>query len=209
LVAGVPQYGVAGGPDFVSEIANVAELGFRARPTPTTSYSATVFYSRYDRLRTVEPNAGGPGIVFRNLAEGSTRGIEMWGSWQAMPGWLLSAGWVAQDVRTSLLPGSRDASGATGLATSDPSNHWIVRSVFDLAPRQELDLTIRHTGKLERPQVPAYTTMDVRYAWKPHPGLELSVIGHNLFDPRHAEWGAAPTRSEYERALRLQAVWRM
>jgi iron complex outermembrane receptor protein len=39
------------------------------------------------------------------------------------------------------------------------------------------------------------------------PSLDLSLIGQNLFDPRHAEFGAAATRSEYERALAVRLVW--
>jgi len=40
-------------------------------------------------------------------------------------------------------------------------------------------------------------------------GLELSLIGQNLLDPRHAEYGSAPGRSEYERAVLLKLVWNL
>ena len=209
IVGGVPQYVFAGGPNFESEVANVVELGYRVQPTKTTSYSATAFYTRFNRLRTLEPNSNGPGFAFGNLAEGTARGIEMWGNWQATSRWRLSAGFVAQHTDTVLKPGSQDISGATGLGTSDPSNFWTLRSLFDIAHGQEIDLTIRHTSKLEQPIVPAYTAVDLRYGWKIRPGLELSIIGQNLFDPKHAEWGAAPGRSEYERSVFIKAVWRM
>ena len=208
VVNGVPQYVVAGGPDFDSEVANVLELGYRARPLPTLSFSATAFYSRYDRLRTLEPNRNGPGSVFRNLAEGTTRGIEMWGTWQAMPAWRLSAGLVAQRVDTDLKPGSRDATGTTGLATSDPTHYWSIRSSYDIAQGKELDLTLRHVGALTRPIVPAYTALDIRYGWKIRRDLELSVIAQNLLDKSHAEYGAAPGRSEYDRAVFVKLLWR-
>ena len=99
-------------------------------------------------------------------------------------------------------------SGATGLATSDPSNYWMLRSSYELAGGHELDLILRHTGKLERPAVPAYTTLDLRYGWKILPGLELSIIGQNLLDSRRPEWGNPAGRSEYERSLFIKAVWR-
>src|SRR5699024_2237125 len=132
VLNGVPQYGLSGGPEFDSEVANVAELGMRSHIGAALSYSITAFASRYDRLRTVEPNPNGPGAVFSNMAEGRTRGIEMWGSYQASEAWRLSAGFVAQHVETSPLPGSRDGSAATGLATSDPSNYWHLRSSYDI-----------------------------------------------------------------------------
>jgi iron complex outermembrane receptor protein len=208
VVNGVQQFQIAGGPDFESEVANVAEIGYRAQPLPTLSYSLTAFYSRYQKLRTLEPNPDGPGLAFLNRASGSNRGVELWGSWQALPRWRLSAGLVAQRVATELDPGSRDVSGASGLATSDPSNYWSLRSSFDIAEGQELDLMMRHAGALSAPAVPAYTAVDLRYGIKLRRDLELSLLGQNLLDPKHAEFGAAPARNLYERALYLKLVWR-
>jgi iron complex outermembrane receptor protein len=50
-----PPYIIAGGPDFVSEVANVLELGYRAQPTPEWSYSATAFLHDWQRLRSGQP----------------------------------------------------------------------------------------------------------------------------------------------------------
>jgi iron complex outermembrane receptor protein len=205
-VNGVPRYSIAGGPDFESEIANVAELGYRAQFTPALSWSATAFFSRYDRLRTGETGSNGA-IVFTNGGEGQTRGIETWGTWQAMPAWRLSAGAVVQNVSTSVKPGVRDFLSTTGLATSDPSNHWLLRSSFDLGESQELDLTVRHNGSLAGPFVPAYTALDLRYGWRIGKGLDLSLIGQNLLDHAHPEYGAFPGRTVYERALAVKLVW--
>jgi iron complex outermembrane receptor protein len=207
VVGGVPQYGVAGGPGFASETANVFELGYRAQPLPSLSYSTTLFFSRYDKLRTLEPNPDGPGAVFENLADGLTRGIEAWATWQVADAWRLSGGGVTQRVGTSLHPDSRDLSGTTGLFTSDPNHYWSIRSSHDLGGGHEFDVALRHVGALPKPAVPAYTAVDVRYGWRIRPGLDLSLIAQNLFDPRHAEWGAAATRSEYERALAVRLVW--
>ena len=205
---GVPQYTLAGGPDFQSEIANVAEIGYRAQPLPAFSYSATAFYSRYQKLRTLEPNPDGPGTVFLNGAYGRSRGIELWATWQAMAKWRLSGGLVAQRIDTRLDPASQDSSSGTGLATSDPNNYWSLRSSWDIADGRELDVMLRHMGALASPAVPAYTAMDMRYGWKLRRDLELSLVGQNLFDKQHAEYGAAPARSVHERALLLKLVWR-
>ena len=35
----------------------------------------------------------------------------------------------------------------------------------------------------------------MRYGWKLRRDLELSLVGQNLFDKKHAEYGAAPARS--------------
>ena len=207
VVGGVPQYGVAGGPRFVAETANVFELGWRAQPLAALSYSATLFATRYDRLRTLEPNPSGPGSVFENLADGATRGIEAWANWQVAPAWRLSGGGVVQHVGTSLHPDSRDRTGTTGLFTSDPSHYLSLHSSHDLGRGHEVDVMLRRVGALARPAVPPYTAVDLRYGWRVRPGLELSVIGQNLVDPAHAEFGNPATRSEYERALAVRIVW--
>jgi iron complex outermembrane recepter protein len=119
----------------------------------------------------------------------------------------MSAGLVVQHVDVDLLAGSRDPNAANLMA--DPRNYWNVRSAFDLGPDQQLDLMLRHVGKLGQPVVPAYTSLDVRYGWHLYPGMELSLLAKNLFDRRHAEFGAAPLRSEYERSLQVKLLWRL
>ncbi|MBK4736738.1 TonB-dependent receptor [Noviherbaspirillum sp. DKR-6] len=207
-VNGVPQYAIAGGPNFASEVADVLEVGYRAQPLATLSYSVTAFYSQYRRLRTTEPNPVGAGLVFENRARGRNSGVEMWGNWQALPRWRLSAGLVVQRVETELDADSRDQTGTTGLATSDPSNFWQLRSSIDIAEGKELDVMMRHVGALSSPALPAYTAIDMRYGWKLRRDLELSLLGQNLFDAKHAEFGAAPGRALYERALYVKLVWR-
>jgi iron complex outermembrane receptor protein len=204
----VPQYTLAGGPDFRAEIANVLELGYRAQSGSTLSWSATLFASRYDALRTLEPNPNGPGSVFRNEATGSAQGIEAWGAWQPASGWRLSAGGVVQRIRTATLPGSRDITGTTGLVNGDPSNHWMLRSSYDIAPGQELDLTVRHSGALRAPAVPAYTTLDLRYGWQVRRNLDLSITAQNLLDRSHTEFGAGAGASVFERSVFVRLAWR-
>ena len=48
---GNPPFLVIGGPNFVSEVANVLEIGYRAEPSDRVSYSVTVFRHDWDKLR--------------------------------------------------------------------------------------------------------------------------------------------------------------
>lgn len=208
VVAGVPQFAIGGGPGFQSEVAEVAELGYRVQALPALSLSATAFVSRYQRLRTLEPSPNGVGSVFANLASGRNKGVEMWGSWQAGAALRLDAGLVAQRVDTALDARSRDASGATGLATSDPSHYWSLRAALDIADGHSIDLMYRRYGKLDRPAVPAYGSLDLNYIWRLRPSLEFSVQGSNLLTARHVEFGGVPGRILYERKLGARLVWR-
>lgn len=207
VVNGVARYAVAGGPDFVSEIADVYELGYRSQPVPEVSWSATVFYSHYDRLRTLELNTGGPGVVFKNMAEAYSRGIELWGSWQVAVPWRLHAGLVAQDLDVRRKPGSLDLTNITGLANGDPDYYWLLRSSYEFSSHLELHASLRHVEALENTKVPAYEELDLHLVWMPVPGWALSLVGQNLLAGDHAEFGPVGGRSVYERSLFGKVVW--
>ncbi|HEY8243394.1 MAG TPA: TonB-dependent receptor, partial [Casimicrobiaceae bacterium] len=98
--------------------------------------------------------------------------------------------------------GSTDA-GLSQLG-NDPAVQWQVRSTLDLAYNQEVDVAVRHVGALPDPTVPSYTALDARWAWRARPGLEISIVGQNLTDPRHVEWG---NRGEVARSVFVNVRW--
>ena len=200
VVNGVPRFSVGGGPGFDSETARVAELGYRGQPAPTLSWSATAWFSDYDRLRTFESHPGSASL-FENKGEGRTKGAEMWARWQVRPAWRLDGGAVIQRVHTSLKPGSRDTSGTSGLANNDPRQRYLLRSSHDLSPTSLLELTLRHVGKLPRPVVPSYRELDLHWIWTPRADFDFTITGQNLLHRRHPEFGFAPGRAVFERSV--------
>jgi iron complex outermembrane receptor protein len=202
---GAPRYLVGGGPDFQSETARVLELGYRAQAGGTLSWSATVFYSDYDRLRTLEPRPG-QGALFENLGRGIARGVELWGSWQPLRSWRLSGGGVLQRIDTGVKPGSGDASGRAGLATNDARSYFSLRAAHDLAHNLQADLALRYVGALPDPAVPAYHELDARLGWQARPDLELALAGRNLLHRGHVEFGEPGMRQVLERTVMLSAA---
>jgi iron complex outermembrane receptor protein len=202
-----------GGAQFQSEVARVAELGYRGQLSPTVSFAATANYSQFDRLRSLEPttNAAFP-VAFRNGSQGNSRGLEMTGAWQVMPAWRLSAGLVAQHINTSANPGVVDVLPTVGAAFAntgaDPSSYWTMRSSWDVSSSQEVDVSLRHVGALAT-GTPAYTSMDFRYGWKVRKDLEVSVIGQNLLSSSHVEFNTDAAGSRVERGAFLKLVWRL
>jgi iron complex outermembrane receptor protein len=150
----------------------------------------------------------GQGAVFRNMAKGRSRGLEMWGRWQVIERWRLTGGLVQQDIQTRTLPGSLDVSAATGLGINDPSHYWSLRSSHDLADDLQADFMLRHVGSLPQPALPAYTELDARLAWQPRRNLELSLAGQNLLQSSHAEFGAPAMRQVFGRAVALKLALR-
>lgn len=203
--AGGPPFILAGGADFRSEIARVAELGYRAQPTPFLSWSLTGFVHASDRLRSLEPGPDGP--VFGNGLEGTTTGVEAWGKWRARPWWRVDVGYVEQRRTVRRDPGSGDFTDWSQLG-NDPHRWASLHSAVELFGRHEFDVWVRHVGPLPRPAVPGYVAVDARLGFRLPHGVELSLTGRNLFDERHPEWGVAPARPEFERSVLAQLRWR-
>ena len=194
-----------GGPDFVSEVVKVFEIGYRDQPLPQATYSISLFHNIYDKLRSVEPAPGG-GVVLGNKMEGTGDGLEAWGSYQAARSWRLSAGGFFLRQRLRLKPDSGDTLGVSA-AGNDPAHQWLLRSSFDLPNRTELDIGVRRVGALPNPSVPAYTAADIRFAWRLLRELEIALVGQNLFASSHAESGSAATRSEMARGAYAKLKW--
>jgi iron complex outermembrane receptor protein len=194
---------IRGGPNFVSEIVNVVELGWRAQPTSALSYSITAFHHDYDDLRSGQP----PPAFIENRISGPVKGVEAWASLEPASGWRLMGGLSILDKDLEVEPGSTDPTGPSALG-NDPDHQWILRSSLDLPRRHEIDLMVRHVDSLPEPAVPAYTAVDARWGWRPARGVELSLTVYNLLDREHPEFNAAPGRSEYGRGAFLELVWR-
>ena len=37
-------------------------------------------------------------------------------------------------------------------------------------------------------EISDYTTLDIRLAWRPRPGIELALVGQNLLQDNHLEY---------------------
>jgi len=205
---GNPPYQLQGGPNFDSEVANVAEVGYRGQPTPTTSLSATVYHADYDRLRTVQFDPIGRVYELANGMKGRARGLELWGSFQALPSWRLHAGYSRLWQDLWLKPGSNDVGTVAATEGASPSHWWTLRSSHDLGGQVELDFVLRHVAALAAPAVPRYTALDMRLAWRPNAMLEVALAGQNLTGNGHGEFGDVTGRTQLQRALFAQLSWR-
>jgi hypothetical protein len=83
----------------------------------------------------------------------------------------------------------RPRSPTPGLTTdmsdrNNPRHQAQIRSALGLPGCTSLDLVLRYVGELPAQRVPAYTSLDLRLAWRPAQRLELAVVGQNLLDPQ-------------------------
>lgn len=208
FVPGGPPFLLRGGPEVVSETAKNVEVGYRGQVMPNASFSATLYHTVYDRLRTQQIDPSFTFLFFANGMKGKTTGVELWGSYQATPAWRLHAGYSHLDMDLRLKPGSNDAQAVAATEGANPSHWWTLRSSLDLGSQTELDLILRSVARLTNPAVPSYTALGLRLGWRPNPGLELSLSGQNLLGSGHGEFTDVATRAQLERALFAKVEWR-
>jgi len=97
---------------------------------------------------------------------------------------------------------------------SDPQNQFFIRSSMDLPGKLTLDAALRYVDVLHniangvRGTVPSYVELDARLSWTPIDNLELSVVGQNLLDRQHPEFGFPTSRHEIQRGGFVKVTWR-
>lgn len=199
-----PPFVLEGGAGFRAETADVLQLGYRGQPLPALSLAATAFLADYKHLRTQELAPSQTQVYFGNGMRGRVDGIEAWGSLQAAPALRLHAGVTLLRPRLRYVPGSIDT--ADSLAATDgamPRQLWQLRAALNLPQDSELDVVLRRVSALRTPDVPAYTTLDLRLGRRLNANLEIALTGRNLLGS-HGEFAPVETRAEFGRNIVLQ-----
>jgi iron complex outermembrane receptor protein len=194
---------IVGNPNFDSETLLGYELGYRRLITPRLYLDISLFHNNYNDLTSfgnfalsVEPNPSPAHLLltlpWANGIMGSTNGGEISPAWKASR-WLelkASYSYVSLDLKNS--PGNTDA-GTLGLdQRSSPRHQVVVQSLFNLPKRFEFDPTYRYVSALPAQSVKSYSAMDLRFGWHFAGNVEASVVGQNLFQPNHMEFGISP-----------------
>ena len=196
------------------------ELGYRAALGPSLSLDLAAFHSRYRDLRS--GRSIGPSVVLdgtvphvrfdsttsNNLAAHS-RGIELVLDWRATPMWRLQGSYSHLRLKAERNGDPANDQVAESMEGNAPRHQVALRSLLDLPGRQQLDLRIKRVSERPAMGIAAQTELDLRYAWRPRPDLELSLVGQNLLGP-HFESGSDPLPSQPLRIPRggyLKASW--
>ncbi|GAB4091555.1 TonB-dependent receptor plug domain-containing protein [Flaviaesturariibacter terrae] len=188
---------VAGGPFFVSEKLVAHELGYRWQPTPGGFLSAAFFYNAYHDLYSVENQPGTLTYFIQNGSQGESWGFEFSGNWQVVPRWRLRGGYTYFEKNLRAKDGHHFNPDYLG---NDAKHHAVLQSLVELPAHFQLDLTLRYMDELPKTlataYVPTYTTFDAHlaYTWR---FLEAAVVGQNLGDSRHPEFGTQQIARSY------------
>jgi len=215
---------LTGNPDLDSVALIAYELGYRAQASESMSLDTALFYNKYHGLVVPVPQSiqGGfaPGtavlpVLLQNRMDGESYGVEIGADWRPMKWWRLYGNYSF--LKTNLTPdrslpaGTRfEAERAEG---RNPQHQFFLQSSFDLPRNLEFDLTGRFIDRLPGfdPAISSYFALDARVAWLPRKDLEIALIGQNLLDDHHPEFGvstviAAPV-VEIRRNVYAKITW--
>jgi iron complex outermembrane receptor protein len=203
IVAG--SVSVFGNRRFESETVIAYELGYRVQPVDWLALDVATFYNDYDKLRSVE--LVGNSFVEDNKLRGQTYGVELGSTLKAAEWWRIRTAYTYLQVQLQNNRGSTDFTSVAS-AGNDPMNQVYVRSSMDLPHHVELDGTVRYVSALTSQNVPGYVAVDVRLAWRPNEHMELALVGQNLLDNQHPEFGSGINRHEIERGAFVTFTYR-
>jgi iron complex outermembrane receptor protein len=195
---------IIGDEHIESETQRSFEIGFRNQGSATLSYDISLFYNEYDDLITSEtqpPTFESSNLliarVFQNQMSGSSQGLEFNSSWQAAQDVRLHVGYTLFNVDLQLKAGSSDTEDLFERENSSPRQQIQLRSQWNLNDDMTLDAFLSRVDAIKfrgitsgTVSIPAYTRLDVRYAWQPSADLEIGIVGHNLLDRRHPEFSS-------------------
>lgn len=193
----------AGNQSMDSEELVAYEVGTRFSVSKELYLDIAAFYNQYDRLRSTE------GLTLGNKMAGDTRGLEVAAVYMPVPSWKISAGYSYLDMDLTLDDDSLDdpQTAVTEIEGQSPEHQAFVRLGTRLFERYDFDLDIRYVDELPTGNIPSYTVADIRLATMLNENLELALVGRNLFEDHHFEWGDDQT-SQVEDSVYVKLLYR-
>ena len=187
---------IQGQKDFESENLLAMEVGYRLSPHDKLFFDVAAFANVYRDSHSFEvetPFVNPAGftevpIVSRNRLDGETYGVEVAATWDVADWWRLNGAftWLHVDLRKDPISTDQNVVGFEG---NDPEFQWNLRSHMNLPSNWEFDQTLYYVDVLKSQQVRSYFRLDLRVGWRPAKNIEVSVVGQNLLDNSHQEWG--------------------
>ena len=215
------RLGAQPNPNFQSEREWAYELGYRFKVSNTFSFDTAFFYNRYASLRawgfpssaTLKNGYADAQFTTINGTSAEAYGVELSTDWRPYRWWSVQAAYSYLRINFAAKPMSY-----ANDIYANPQQQAYLRSGFNVSHDVDLDLWLRYVDQLPGGEtllpvantVPPYLTLDVRLAWRPIHGVELSLVGQNLLQSHHLEFvqeGFGAPHTEVPRSYYLQMSW--
>lgn len=175
---------------FESESVMAYEFGYRAQYFSSLTSDVSFYFNDYDNLRSQERVGTAPvPRVISNKLLAETYGVEVSLKWQPTRRWRVQGSYTYLAENFHLAIGSKDPTRGSQEA-NDPKHTANLRSHLELPYGLEWDVGLRYVSSLPNPAQPPYFTADTRIAWRFRGQWEFALVGQDLFDNHHPEFGA-------------------
>jgi iron complex outermembrane receptor protein len=188
------------------------EAGYRRLIARNFYVDIAAFHNHYNDLTafgdaTISVNPSPVSILisvpYANRDAGSTNGVEIAPDWKMNPWAEFKASYSYVSINLADKFSHTNTSDAAAYEGSSPRHQGTVQALFNLPKGFEFDPTFRYESALPALAVSAYSTADARVSRHFAKDWELSVVGQNLLQPRHAEFGPLLV----ERSLYAEITW--
>ena len=211
---------VDGSPQFHSEKLQGYEAGYRALAISSLYLDVALFYNNYNDIYSFQ--VGAPfleatptpvhaiiPLLTSNGIEGNTKGFEVAPDWKPVSWWELRPSYSHLEVELENKSWSNDPTSVAGYEGSSPRHQATIQSFFNLPRKLEFDQTYRYVSALPAQVVARYRTADARFSGHFARQMEWSVVGQNLLQPQHAEFGGDPGGLVgIKRSVYAQLTWK-
>ena len=204
-----------GNRDLQAEVLMSYEIGYRAQTTEHFAWDVAGYCNIYEDL--IWGESGGPFVENTyilvpfpqvNKFRAQVYGLEITGQWTVSERWRVSA-WYA--LMKSYYQNTFNSTETHVTNGTSPRNQARLQSSWDIGHNWNFDLGLRYVDNLPTLSVPAYVTMDLRLGWRPNKNLDVALVGRNLLDNHHPEWGYEGfgyVPDEIRRTVYAQLTWR-
>ncbi len=219
---------------LVSEEVIASELGYRKQVNDNFSWELTGFYNDYSDLLEQGPSVSTfgpflPDTLDQLRADGHAYGAELNGDLKINEHWNLRGGYSYLNLDIDEAPGGFGVYGASLDNDRSPDHMVYIQSFAQMTSRLQWDMTLRYSDKLQNGNlweydpvfdsfdrlrgIPSYVQLDTRLNYQINDRLDVSIVGRNLIDSAHAEFGEDEflyrhNRSFLRRSVYMQLSWK-
>jgi iron complex outermembrane recepter protein len=175
------------------------EAGYRSIVGERLGLDVAVFHNDYDNLMDVGTGSVSSStspiphalivLPWANGIEARTSGFEIAPDFRPYSSWRIKSSYSFVHVDAKNKPGNSDINTVLNFEGSTPKHLAALQNTLDISKRFEFDQGLRYVSSLPAQHVRQYVTTDVRFSWHINDELEFSLVGQNLLQPHHAEFG--------------------
>ncbi len=198
----VPPMQFSGSNHLKSQEVKAYELGYRLKPKENLFFDFSFFYNEYDHLYATENNPTVFSRIHDNKMYGETYGTEITSHWYVNENWRLTGGYSFIKMQMRTQNSSTNTARASRKEKETPQNKFQVTSQLNLQENLELNTMLYYCDSVPYYDVPSYIRFDMGLTWHISRNMTFSLIGQNLLDRAHPEFGdGGIIATEVQRAI--------